>query len=158
MGPRNRFQGMNSASPCSLAGRYDIPLPPRFLAPIEFLKIPALPRIRLKKPAILACWIERQNLDQEDISLSSRRTNWKWKDFLGSGVRSFYTGIREMSCGRSRFQRQQRSVVFFAYFCSICIWNYIFAFRTVPYLDSYVYTSNPDKPFFKASTHACLHP
>jgi hypothetical protein len=32
---------MNSASPCSLAGRYDNPLPPRFLAPIEFLKIPA---------------------------------------------------------------------------------------------------------------------
>jgi hypothetical protein len=27
MGPRNRFQGMNSASPCSLAGRYDNPIP-----------------------------------------------------------------------------------------------------------------------------------
>jgi hypothetical protein len=42
MGPRNRFQGMNSASLCSLAGRYDNPIPPRFLAPIDFLKIPAL--------------------------------------------------------------------------------------------------------------------
>ncbi len=42
MGPRNWFQGMNSASLCSLAGRYDNPIPPRFLAPIEFLKIPAL--------------------------------------------------------------------------------------------------------------------
>jgi hypothetical protein len=42
MGPRNRFQGMNSASLLSLAGRYDNPLPPRFLAPIETLKIPAL--------------------------------------------------------------------------------------------------------------------
>ncbi len=41
MGPRNRFQGMNSASLCSLAGRYDNPLPPRFLAPIDSLKIPA---------------------------------------------------------------------------------------------------------------------
>ncbi len=41
MGPRNRFQGMNSASLCSLAGRYDNPLPPRFLAPIASLKIPA---------------------------------------------------------------------------------------------------------------------
>jgi hypothetical protein len=30
---------MNSAS---LAGRYDNPIPPRFLAPIDFLKIPAL--------------------------------------------------------------------------------------------------------------------
>jgi hypothetical protein len=42
MEPRNRFQGMNSASLCSLAGRYDQPLPPRFLAPIDCLKIPAL--------------------------------------------------------------------------------------------------------------------
>ncbi len=44
MGPRNRFQGMNSASlcTCSLAGRYDNPLPPRFLAPIDSFKIPAL--------------------------------------------------------------------------------------------------------------------
>ncbi len=32
MEPRNRFQGMNSASLCSLAGRYDNPIPPRFLA------------------------------------------------------------------------------------------------------------------------------
>jgi hypothetical protein len=42
MGPGNWFQGMNSASLCSLAGRYDNPLPPRFLAPIASLKIPAL--------------------------------------------------------------------------------------------------------------------
>jgi hypothetical protein len=32
---------MNSASLCSLAGRYDNPIPPRFLAPTDFLKIPA---------------------------------------------------------------------------------------------------------------------
>ncbi len=44
MGPRNRFQGTNSASLCSLAGRYDNPIPTRFLAPIECLKIPALPK------------------------------------------------------------------------------------------------------------------
>ncbi len=41
MGPRNRFQGMNSANLCSLAGRYDNPLLPRFLVPIDSLKIPA---------------------------------------------------------------------------------------------------------------------
>jgi hypothetical protein len=41
MEPRNRFQRMNSASLCSLAGRYDNPIPPRFVAPIVFLKIPA---------------------------------------------------------------------------------------------------------------------
>jgi hypothetical protein len=42
MEPRNRFQGMNSASRCSLSGRYDNPIPNRFLAPIDCLKIPAL--------------------------------------------------------------------------------------------------------------------
>ncbi len=36
--PRNRFQGMNSVSLCSLAGRYDNPIPPRFLAPIDTKK------------------------------------------------------------------------------------------------------------------------
>jgi hypothetical protein len=33
---------MNSASLCSLAGRYDNPIPTRCLAPIGSLKIPAL--------------------------------------------------------------------------------------------------------------------
>ncbi len=40
--PRNRFQGMNSASLCSLAGRYDNPIPTLFLAPMDCLKIQAL--------------------------------------------------------------------------------------------------------------------
>ncbi len=35
--PRNEFRQPT----CSLAGRYDNPLPPRFLAPIDSLKIPA---------------------------------------------------------------------------------------------------------------------
>jgi hypothetical protein len=41
--PRNRFQGINCAILCSLAvaGRYDNPIPTRFLAPIDCLKIPA---------------------------------------------------------------------------------------------------------------------
>jgi hypothetical protein len=42
MEPRNRFQGMNSASLYTLAGRYDNPIPIRFLASIDCLKIPAL--------------------------------------------------------------------------------------------------------------------
>ncbi len=33
---------MNSASLCCLGGRYENPIPPRFLAPIDFSKIPAL--------------------------------------------------------------------------------------------------------------------
>ncbi len=42
MGPWNWCQGMNSASLCSLAGRYENPIPLQCLAPIDFLKIPAL--------------------------------------------------------------------------------------------------------------------
>jgi hypothetical protein len=38
---------MNSASLCSLAGRYENPIPPRCLAPIDFLKIPA---------QLVGCW------------------------------------------------------------------------------------------------------
>jgi hypothetical protein len=37
----NRFQGTISARLCSLAGRYDNPIPTRFLAPVSCLKIPA---------------------------------------------------------------------------------------------------------------------
>jgi hypothetical protein len=37
----NRFQGTNSARLCSLAGRYNNPVPTRFLAHIDCLKIPA---------------------------------------------------------------------------------------------------------------------
>ncbi len=40
--PKNQLQGTNSARLCSLAGRYDNPIPTRFLAPIDCLKIPAL--------------------------------------------------------------------------------------------------------------------
>jgi hypothetical protein len=38
----NPFQGINSAKLCSLAGRYDNPIPSRFLASIDCLKILAL--------------------------------------------------------------------------------------------------------------------
>jgi hypothetical protein len=34
--------GTNFASLCSLAGRYDDPIPPGFLAPIDYSKFPAL--------------------------------------------------------------------------------------------------------------------
>jgi hypothetical protein len=39
---RNRFHGIDSSSLCSQAGRYDNPIPTRFIATIEYLKIPAL--------------------------------------------------------------------------------------------------------------------
>jgi hypothetical protein len=38
MEPRNRFQGIDSASLYSLAGRYDNPIPTRFLAPRRLYK------------------------------------------------------------------------------------------------------------------------
>ncbi len=51
MGPRHWFQGMNSASLCSLAGRYENPIPPPCLASIDFLKIPA--QVAISR---LSCW------------------------------------------------------------------------------------------------------
>ena len=36
--PRNGFHGIDSANLFSLAGRYNNPIPSRFLAPIHFLK------------------------------------------------------------------------------------------------------------------------
>ncbi len=39
--PKNQFQGINPPA-YSLAGRYDNPIPTRFLASIDCLKIPAL--------------------------------------------------------------------------------------------------------------------
>ncbi len=38
---RNIFHGIDSASLCSLAGRYDNPVPSRFLGPIDWSKMPA---------------------------------------------------------------------------------------------------------------------
>ncbi len=36
--PKNRFLWINSASLCSLAGRYDNPIPARFLVPIKIVQ------------------------------------------------------------------------------------------------------------------------
>jgi hypothetical protein len=38
---RNRFQGINSTSLCSLPGRYDNPVPIQCIVPIDYPKIPA---------------------------------------------------------------------------------------------------------------------
>ncbi len=46
---RNRFQGIDSASLCSMAGWYDNPTPTRFLAPMDCLKIPALESRTIRK-------------------------------------------------------------------------------------------------------------
>jgi hypothetical protein len=52
---RNRFQGINSASICSLAGRrYDIHIPTRFLAPIDWWKFQDGLQISLRRSIIEA--------------------------------------------------------------------------------------------------------
>ncbi len=38
--PKNRFQGTNSTRLHSLVGQYDNPVPTRFLAPVDCIKIP----------------------------------------------------------------------------------------------------------------------
>ncbi len=58
----NRFRGMNSASLCSLAGRYDNSIPIRFLTPIDCLKIPAL-----------AAWVIPTELSYEEERQASSR-------------------------------------------------------------------------------------
>jgi hypothetical protein len=50
--PKNKFQGTNSAKLCSLAGLYDNPIPTRFLAPIDYLKIPAQDRLQHREDDI----------------------------------------------------------------------------------------------------------
>jgi hypothetical protein len=45
--PKNRFQRINSTRLSCLAGRYDNPIPTRFLAPIDCLKIPSWEYIEL---------------------------------------------------------------------------------------------------------------
>jgi hypothetical protein len=62
---------MNSASLCSLAGRYENPIPPQCLAPIDFLKIPAQMNISIESvlyahaPMIFkffGCAVEEKNI------------------------------------------------------------------------------------------------
>ncbi len=76
MEPRNRCQGINSASLCSLAGRYDNPIPSRCLAPIEFLKIPALdPKARR--------WIDSRRLVHCKDKIQNFETNTPRKGISG---------------------------------------------------------------------------
>jgi hypothetical protein len=48
------YGGINSASLCSLAGRYDNHIPPQFPASTDCLKIPALGNLRPKEPSKIA--------------------------------------------------------------------------------------------------------
>jgi hypothetical protein len=69
MEPRNRFQGSNFASLCSLAGRYDNPFLTRFLAPIDCLKILAQDFM----------WAYVQNIGTFPLSQNLKWYQKKWK-------------------------------------------------------------------------------
>ncbi len=79
MGPRNWFQGMNSASLCSLAGRYDIPIPPRFLAPHRFFK----------NSSAGGEFLGNSSSHLYDVTAS--RVSWPWSCNLNSSQSFFIT-------------------------------------------------------------------
>jgi hypothetical protein len=54
MEPKNRFQRINSISLCSPVDRYDNPIPTRFLAHIDCLKIPGLVGKRSQFPTSMS--------------------------------------------------------------------------------------------------------
>jgi hypothetical protein len=63
--PGNRFQGINSARICILAGRYDNPISTRFLAPIDCLKIPA--QVKENKNALILSFEEMSCFEELDF-------------------------------------------------------------------------------------------
>ncbi len=74
---------MNSASLCSLAGRYDNPIPTRCLAPIDLLKIPAQGKRDRRG-------IEGREEEWKRVKRNGRReAEWKrlkWNGRGGSGI------------------------------------------------------------------------
>ncbi len=84
MEPRNRFQGMNSASLCSLAGRYDNPIPTRSLAPIDCLKIPVQTYMDDAVYAVLFTFLKIQNTILYDW--------YQWYDNLCKTVHQKWAG------------------------------------------------------------------
>jgi hypothetical protein len=74
MEPRNRFQGMNSVCLCSLAGRYDDPIPTRFLAPIDCLKVPVKNRQTYQRNIKIA----QRNMSVEIGTVVAQFLSWDY--------------------------------------------------------------------------------
>jgi hypothetical protein len=89
MGSRNRFQGINSASLCSLAGRYDNPLPLRFLAPIDSLKIPALEAV--------------------EIAENGEEAVLYWKHSVGEAISMITSDTRQFNYQEKAMNRKQKA-------------------------------------------------
>jgi hypothetical protein len=89
----SKDQGINSASLCSLAGRYDNPIPTRCLAPIDFFKIPALVSMkktqRRRRLTVMSSFCEKS---WDQLGNWARERQWGWggrrysaPPFLGFG-------------------------------------------------------------------------
>jgi hypothetical protein len=77
--PRNRLQGIDSKSLCSLAGRYDNHIPTRFPAPIDYSKIPA--QGSRKEAWTISQWamLRVENLSPAmGRGIDSRSRVWNW--------------------------------------------------------------------------------
>jgi hypothetical protein len=86
----NRFQGIDSASLCSLAGRYNNPIPTRILAPMDCYKIPALGGV--EKDDIWVCTPPQQCKKSAGHSYTSTIILFPWG---GLGLSTF----RQISFG-----------------------------------------------------------
>ncbi len=149
MEPRNRFQRMNSASLRSLAGRYDNPIPTRFLAPMDCLKIPAQ-YSRSWTPGLRATWKLSFQIKQVEILLqfpeikvlrTPRAIYMKQRGFIAALHAFMCTRIRagytiQLCSGYKSFAHFQKSV--FAFFKHIAIWNpdiFLLGFRILIFSD-----------------------
>ncbi len=95
---------MNSASLCSLAGRYDNPIPPRFLAPIDCLKIPAQ-LICSYRPASWGAGSRAGSPVSKCVSLDLN-TGWA-ENPTGAGCAEAWEGGRQLLRLRGRGQGRQ---------------------------------------------------
>jgi len=101
MESRNRFQGMSSASQFSLAGRYYNPIPTRFLAPIDCLKIPA-------QYLTVAAQIQGPPNKPQKMLIIDRMTMSKWRPFPFSS----YTNRRLILHGEQKVRNTMQLLGF----------------------------------------------
>ncbi len=132
MKPENRFQGMNSSSLCSLAGRYDNPIPPRFLAPIDSLKIPARLSQLIKETPRRRITVTSSSNEMSTDQLTNTCRCW-W----GGGGEGFLLSPQPLSIGgfwthiwrrRERFSSQSNEFIH--------LWKFLYV-PTTPLLCAY---------------------
>ncbi len=133
MEPRIGFQGINSASLRSLADRYDNPIPTRFLAPIDCLKVP-VPICHTRQPGYIG-WRNRF------LGIDS----WAPQTFTNTGSELDPSILRHSGSWRAADVKQcWIKYILMHSFCIMIIHTYMkitaglwFRFREVYYWDSY---------------------